>query len=222
MEHDRAITARDLYALRFVGDPQASPDGAQVAFGSSRNRSFDIYLMNPDGSGVNQLTSGLGRQIEPGFQGFAVSTGGGGWSSSEGPTSGAAADNGTMPVSGNQDHTDRETARAYGLKLRVAKRQHVVRRGGVTLYATCNLACPLAVTGKLAIIGTRRTVSLRGVRRRLAAHQTTRLKLKLTPSRARSVAQLLARGRRLQARIAVRVGDDPTARPTKLRVRTLR
>ena len=32
MEQGRAITAGDLYALRFVGDPQMSPDGARVAF----------------------------------------------------------------------------------------------------------------------------------------------------------------------------------------------
>ena len=32
METGRAITAADLYALRFVGDPQTSPDGARVAF----------------------------------------------------------------------------------------------------------------------------------------------------------------------------------------------
>ena len=30
METGRATTARDLYALKFVGDPQTSPDGARV------------------------------------------------------------------------------------------------------------------------------------------------------------------------------------------------
>jgi hypothetical protein len=29
METGRAIAAGDLYALRFVGDPQTSPDGAR-------------------------------------------------------------------------------------------------------------------------------------------------------------------------------------------------
>jgi hypothetical protein len=29
MGHGRAIAAEDLYALKFVGDPQTSPDGAR-------------------------------------------------------------------------------------------------------------------------------------------------------------------------------------------------
>jgi TolB protein len=204
--------------------PAWSPDSAQIAFRSSRNRSFDIYRMDPDGSGVNRLTSGLGRQIEPGFQGFALSTGPGGPdgpSSDRGTASGAV--NGPAAGGGNPNHVEGNSAtRSYGLKVRIAKRQRVLRRGGVVLYARCDLACPLAVTGTLRVLGTRQTVSLRGVRRRLAAHQTTRLKLALPPRQARRVARLLAQRQRLQVRIAIRVGDAPTAAPITLRVLTAR
>lgn len=38
-------------------DPAWSPDGARIAFTSNRAGNKDIYVMNPDGSNVKQLTS---------------------------------------------------------------------------------------------------------------------------------------------------------------------
>jgi Tol biopolymer transport system component len=39
-------------------DPTWSPDSAKIAFSSNRNGSYEIYVMNRDGSGVQQLTHG--------------------------------------------------------------------------------------------------------------------------------------------------------------------
>ena len=72
MESDRRITARDLYALKFAGDPQVSPDGARVAFvvttaDEERNdyRSR-IWLAPADGSRpARPLTGGARRDTSP-------------------------------------------------------------------------------------------------------------------------------------------------------------
>ena len=41
--------------------PAFSPDGSKIAFQSNRNGStFEVYTMNPDGSGVTRLTTGGG------------------------------------------------------------------------------------------------------------------------------------------------------------------
>jgi TolB protein len=45
--------------------PAFSPDGRQVAFGSSREGTFQIYLMNADGTGVRRLTDGPGFAARP-------------------------------------------------------------------------------------------------------------------------------------------------------------
>jgi TolB protein len=41
-------------------DPAWSPDGRQIAFASDRAGSFEIYVMNADGSGQTRLTTGGG------------------------------------------------------------------------------------------------------------------------------------------------------------------
>ena len=40
------------------GDPAWSPDGETIAFTSKRTGTYQIYVMNADGSGQTQLTSG--------------------------------------------------------------------------------------------------------------------------------------------------------------------
>jgi len=43
--------------LFFQVEPAWSPDGTRIAFSSRRGGSFDIYVMNADGTGTEQLTS---------------------------------------------------------------------------------------------------------------------------------------------------------------------
>jgi Tol biopolymer transport system component len=45
--------------------PAWSPDGSQIAFGSSRDGGWDIYVMRADGSWVTRLTPELARDDEP-------------------------------------------------------------------------------------------------------------------------------------------------------------
>jgi Tol biopolymer transport system component len=44
-------------AIFFQVEPAWSPDGTRIAFSSRREGSFDIYVMQADGSGTTQLTS---------------------------------------------------------------------------------------------------------------------------------------------------------------------
>jgi Tol biopolymer transport system component len=43
--------------VEFQTDPAWSPDGTQLAFASAREGSYDIYVMNADGTGTTRLTS---------------------------------------------------------------------------------------------------------------------------------------------------------------------
>ena len=45
--------------------PAFSPDGRSIAFGSSRDGDFDIYIMNADGSNVRRLVENRGRDMRP-------------------------------------------------------------------------------------------------------------------------------------------------------------
>ena len=45
--------------------PAWSPDGSKIAFASSRDGGWDVYVMNADGSAVTRLTPHLARDDEP-------------------------------------------------------------------------------------------------------------------------------------------------------------
>ena len=47
----------------FDGWPAWSPDGTQIAFGSNRNANYQIFTMNPDGSGVRLLANKFKREF---------------------------------------------------------------------------------------------------------------------------------------------------------------
>jgi Tol biopolymer transport system component len=42
-----------------------SPDGSKIAFNSDRGGGHNVYLMNPDGSAVQQVTNDPGNEFEP-------------------------------------------------------------------------------------------------------------------------------------------------------------
>jgi len=44
-----------------------SPDGSKIAFESSRDGSYEIYIMNLDGSGQTRLTNNSAEDIFPSF-----------------------------------------------------------------------------------------------------------------------------------------------------------
>ncbi len=46
-----------LHGVQFQTQPAWSPDGTKIAFASAREGSFDIYVMNSDGTGTKRLTS---------------------------------------------------------------------------------------------------------------------------------------------------------------------
>ena len=46
-----------LEGVQYQTEPAWSPDGTKIAFASAREGSFDIYVMNRDGTGATRLTS---------------------------------------------------------------------------------------------------------------------------------------------------------------------
>ena len=67
----RPVTARDLYRLRDVGDPQVSPDGEWVAYTVSRAdsardaRDTDLHMVRWDGTRSVRLTSTKASESQP-------------------------------------------------------------------------------------------------------------------------------------------------------------
>ena len=62
----------------YDGKPVWSPDGRLIAFESDRNGNRDIFIVNPDGSGIRQITdSPLNQAINPQakYHGLGGSTG---------------------------------------------------------------------------------------------------------------------------------------------------
>jgi Tol biopolymer transport system component len=63
-----AVNADGTGLVRLTSDPFVdsgpawSPDGGKLAFSSSRTGQFELYLMNPDGSGVSPVGGGIAGQ----------------------------------------------------------------------------------------------------------------------------------------------------------------
>jgi Tol biopolymer transport system component len=51
--------------VEFQTDPAWSPDGTRIAFASARAGSFDIYVMNADGTGTKRLTTSKANDQGP-------------------------------------------------------------------------------------------------------------------------------------------------------------
>jgi TolB protein len=51
--------------LFFQTEPAWSPDGSRIAFSSRRAGSFDLYVMNADGTGTKRLTSAKENETHP-------------------------------------------------------------------------------------------------------------------------------------------------------------
>jgi len=47
--------------------PAWSPDGTRIVFSGAGPEGFDLYVMNPDGSGLERVTDGAGDEIHPAF-----------------------------------------------------------------------------------------------------------------------------------------------------------
>src|SRR6185295_2591150 len=86
---NRSYTIEDLLKVRRVGDPQVSPNGRRIAFtigdvNFDGNRAVNqIYVVQIDGSGLKQLTSGdkssSATRWSPDGKKIAYTTGGQVW-----------------------------------------------------------------------------------------------------------------------------------------------
>ncbi|HEX4719114.1 MAG TPA: hypothetical protein VH300_11325 [Thermoleophilaceae bacterium] len=199
--------------------PAWSPDGTQIAFRSSRARSFDIFLMNPDGSDPTRLTVGLGRTMEPGFEGFSISfnlpaDGGGSANGSQGGSGPGTA--GTRHASGGGSQ------QTLKVQIAGAPRQHIVRQRGVLVFARCSAACPYRLTGYLTVQGSSNRIALTRASGKLLAGKRTELRLGLKRKQLRLAEHLLARGKSLHARISISAGVPAKATSSGATVRCRR
>jgi Tol biopolymer transport system component len=190
--------------------PAWSQDGAKIAFRSSRAHSFDIFLMNPDGSGVTRLTTGLGRTMQPGFEGFGFTFG----SSSAAigaPGGPAGGSQGQGPASGNNSPGAGAGAGGSGslrIWLTSRKQQRILRQGGVVVRVRCSAACPFRLSGSVRVDRSKRPIALNGARGHVAADKRMTVKLRLTGKRLKRVARLLAAGKRLRAVVSLTAGGS--------------
>jgi TolB protein len=63
----REVDISTPQGLFFQVEPDWSPDGRKIAFASRRAGTFDIYVMDADGTGTKQLTSGQATDNHPTF-----------------------------------------------------------------------------------------------------------------------------------------------------------
>jgi hypothetical protein len=184
--------------------PAWSSDGAKIAFRSSRAHSFDIFLMNPDGSGVTRLTYGLGRTMQPGFEGFGFNFGGSAVVAPGGPNAPGGQRPGSGP--GGAGVGAPGSVATMQIWLTSRKQQRILRQRGVVVRVRCSAACPFRLTGSVLIDRSRKLIALRGMRGHVAADKGMTVKLKLSGKRLKRVAQLLAAGRRLRAVVSLTAG----------------
>jgi Tol biopolymer transport system component len=62
---DHAADSSTPESLFFQVEPAWSPDGTKIAFSSRRSGSYDVYVMNADGTGTRRLTSGRADDSHP-------------------------------------------------------------------------------------------------------------------------------------------------------------
>ena len=53
-------------------DPTFSPDGTMIAFATNRDGNYEIYTMNPDGTGKTNITNNAAPDLEPSWQPSSV------------------------------------------------------------------------------------------------------------------------------------------------------
>jgi dipeptidyl aminopeptidase/acylaminoacyl peptidase len=70
-EATHPFTARDLWVMDRISDPQPDPQGNRIAFSvrvtdfATNGASYDLWLVNADGSGLRRLTSDPKRDTDP-------------------------------------------------------------------------------------------------------------------------------------------------------------
>jgi glucose/arabinose dehydrogenase len=114
--------------------------------------------------------------------------------------------------------------------LRAAARQHVLRKGYVSITVRCDELCAVQASGRVLLARTRARAAAapvlrtRTARASLVANARTTLRLKLSKSTRRTIKRVLARhGRRATIRITVRAADRAgNARSGVRRVRIVR
>src|SRR5660397_35591 len=63
----------DLSESNFADvDPTFSPDGTRIAFATNRDGNYEIYTMNPDGTGKTNITNNAAPDLEPSWQPSSV------------------------------------------------------------------------------------------------------------------------------------------------------
>jgi glucose/arabinose dehydrogenase len=104
-----------------------------------------------------------------------------------------------VPISALADTT------APRLRVRIKRRQRVLRLRGAVAYASCNEPCTIAARGRLRIA--RKRFRMRRVSRAAPVTRRSRMKVRLTRRGTRALRRALRRKRRASVRIALRAAD---------------
>jgi serine/threonine-protein kinase len=59
------IVVADLPASAFLNQPVWSPDGSRIAFAGETDAGYDLYVIQPDGTGLRQVTDMAGQELDP-------------------------------------------------------------------------------------------------------------------------------------------------------------
>lgn len=102
------------------------------------------------------------------------------------------------------------------VRLAFAKRQRIVRQRGVILRFRSNEGGRVSASARVSVLGAARLLRLQGVRRRVVAGRSYRLKLRLSKRARRAVALALRSGRHPRVRVVIR-GTDVAGNVTTLR-----
>jgi glucose/arabinose dehydrogenase len=91
------------------------------------------------------------------------------------------------------------------LRVRIKRRQRVLRLRGAVAYASCNEPCTIAARGRLRIA--RKRFRMRRVSRAAPVTRRSRMKVRLTRRGTRALRRAVRRKRRASVRITLRAAD---------------
>jgi glucose/arabinose dehydrogenase len=91
------------------------------------------------------------------------------------------------------------------LRLRIPRRQRVLRLGGAVAYARCDERCQVSIGGRVKLAA--RRIKLRRMARSAGALRWVRMRLALTPAAERAIRRARRRGVRSRLRVGLRASD---------------
>ncbi len=160
-------------------EPDWSPDGTRLIFTSNRDSASEVYTMGADGSNLIRITVSPARDLYPDWQAL-----------------GSPVNVPKTPVDKRAPRAQVSTTRRRGLRLR-----------GRTLrvYVRCDEFCRVQASAR--IVAGKRTLARASKSRSLPAGKRRVLRLTLSRAELRRVLSARAIGKRVRAKLRIRLRD---------------